>query len=57
VLTVTVRDEGRGFDPASIASGHGLELMRIWAELAGGTVTVDAVPGAGVVVTVRVPLA
>jgi signal transduction histidine kinase len=31
--------------------------MRVWADLAGGSVTVATLPGAGVAVTVQVPLA
>jgi two-component system NarL family sensor kinase len=57
ILTVTVRDDGRGFDAANTPSGRGLGVMRVWAEVAGGSVTVAAVPGAGVTVTVRVPVA
>jgi two-component system NarL family sensor kinase len=57
VLTVTVRDDGRGFDPASVETGHGLGTMQVWAELAGGSVTVAAAPGTGVTVTAQVPLA
>jgi PAS domain S-box-containing protein len=57
VLTVTISDDGRGFDPDSIQSGHGLGTMRVWAKVAGGSVTVAAVPGAGVTVTAKVPVA
>jgi PAS domain S-box-containing protein len=56
VLTVTVSDEGSGFDPNAVARGHGLGCMRVWADVAGGTVTVTAVPGTGVTVTARVPV-
>jgi PAS domain S-box-containing protein len=56
VLTVTVRDDGRGFDPARIDPGHGLWVMQVWARVAGGTVSVDTVAGAGVAVTARMPV-
>jgi PAS domain S-box-containing protein len=57
VLTVTVRDSGRGFDPAATAPGGGLAGMRERAELLGGTLAVDATPGAGVAVIGVLPLA
>ena len=57
VLTVMVSDEGRGFDPGRTASGFGFGVMRVWAKMAGGSVTVAAVPGAGVAVTAKVPVA
>lgn len=36
--------------------GHGLPAMRIRARQAGGTLSVESVPGEGTVVTVAVPL-
>ena len=56
-LTVTVSDDGQGFDPAGVESGHGLGTMRVWARVAGGTVNVAAASGKGVTVTAQVPIA
>lgn len=57
LLTVQVRDDGRGFDPASVQEGHlGQVTMRDRAMAVGGHLTVDSEPGAGCVVTVSVPV-
>jgi len=48
-VTLRVADDGRGFDPAAIQTGStmGLRGMRERLARLGGTLTVDAVPGAG----------
>ncbi len=57
-LTIVVRDDGRGFDPGSVAGGHlGQATMRDRASAVGGDLTVHSTVGAGCTVTVRVPLA
>jgi signal transduction histidine kinase len=55
-LTVSIRDPGRGFAPAVMDGGSGLRGMRERTELLGGTLDVDAAPGAGVTVTAELPL-
>jgi len=62
-LELTVRDRGRGFDPQArlrapgrLRDGLGLLAMVERAEQAGGSTTVTAAPGAGVLVTVRLPI-
>jgi signal transduction histidine kinase len=59
LLSVRVRDDGRGFDPATVQEeGHlGQVTMRDRATAIGGDLTVDSAPGAGCTVTVRVPVA
>lgn len=54
MLTVSIRDEGRGFDLAA-PGGSGLGGMRERAELLGGTLTVDNEPGVGVTITAELP--
>ena len=59
VLTVT--DDGRGFDQATLAAreaqGHvGLKALRGLVADAGGTVKIDTAPGRGTTVVVEVPL-
>ena len=57
--SVTVTDDGRGFDPAarSIRSRRlGLTSMKERAQAAGGRLTVESLPGAGTTVRVEVPL-
>ncbi|KUP95842.1 sensor histidine kinase [Thermobifida cellulosilytica] len=57
-LVMTVRDDGRGFDPGSSAPGHyGLVGMRERAARAGGRLSIDTAPGEGTTVVLRVPLA
>ncbi len=56
-LAVTVRDDGRGFDPATVPAGHhGLALMAQRIELIRGRFHIDSAPGAGTSVHVEVPL-
>lgn len=61
-LSIEVEDDGRGFDPASVAtpesSGRGLGLLGIRerVELLGGQVTIDSTPGQGTRLAVSVPL-
>ena len=55
-LVLTVTDDGRGFEPAAAAGGHGQRTMRERAALCGGWLTVDSAPGSGTRVVARVPL-
>ncbi|MFE3902512.1 sensor histidine kinase [Streptomyces sp. NPDC059153] len=60
-LTLDVRDDGCGFDPAALppyggAGGFGLGGMRARAERIAGTVEVETEPGRGTAVCARVPL-
>jgi signal transduction histidine kinase len=54
-LELTVRDDGRGFDPSH--SGRlGLVTMRERAEQVGGRLEIDAAPGRGSCVRAYIPL-
>ena len=59
-IVLIVEDDGRGFDPADtrtgIHQGLGLIGMRERAAFVGGTLEVEAAPGRGTTVFVRVPL-
>ena len=61
-LTLTVQDDGQGFDPASLAGrrtdggGFGLLGMRERARLVGGMLDIHSTPGAGTCLRVSVPL-
>ncbi|WP_285508191.1 sensor histidine kinase [Actinokineospora sp. NBRC 105648] len=54
-VTLTVSDDGRGFDPDAPATGYGLRGMRARAEQVAGTVVLTSAPGAGTTLTVEVP--
>jgi signal transduction histidine kinase len=46
--TLTVQDDGRGFDPGAVPSGHmGLHIMNERLERVAATLRVDSAPGAG----------
>ncbi|WP_445151258.1 GAF domain-containing protein [Baekduia sp. Peel2402] len=55
-VTVTVRDDGIGFDSSVATSGFGLLGMRERAELLGGTLHVSSAPGAGTTVVATLPV-
>ena len=60
VVSLTVRDDGRGFDPAAVAGtdrGHfGLQVMRERMAGIGGSLVIDTQLGGGTTVTARCPL-
>lgn len=59
-VIITVKDDGRGFDPCGAPSeeqGHfGLGLMQTRAKRGQGSLQIESVPGQGTQVTVRWPL-
>lgn len=56
-LTLTVRDDGRGFDPQQPFPGHlGLRSMRERVEQVGGNFALHSVPGRGTEIKAEVPL-
>ena len=58
-VSVTVRDDGRGFDPEAVTDGRGMGLlgMQERAQTVGGTVTVESGQGDGTVVRLDIPVA
>jgi signal transduction histidine kinase len=55
-LSVVVADDGRGFDPADVASGHiGLDVMRERAAAIGARLAVESSPSGGTRVVLTVP--
>lgn len=57
-LVLTVRDNGKGFDPAgsSVHTGLGLSSMCERAQLAGGSWEIRSQPGRGTTVSAIVPV-
>jgi hypothetical protein len=58
-LSLTVRDDGRGFDAESAAHDRGLGLtsMRERLKLVAGELSIESKPGKGTTIMARVPLA
>lgn len=56
-VTLTVRDDGRGFDPQALAGGahYGLRIMQERAERVDGAFYLRTSPGAGTEITVHLP--
>jgi two-component system, NarL family, sensor histidine kinase YdfH len=56
-LMLKIKDNGTGFDPQNIPSGHyGLLGIRERIRLTGGTFTLDTAPQTGTILTVHIPI-
>jgi signal transduction histidine kinase len=55
-LSFVVRDDGRGFDPAAIGNGTGLQGIADRLAALGGTLHVDSSPGQGTEVRGLIPI-
>jgi signal transduction histidine kinase len=55
-VSLLLRDDGEGFDPAQPSEGFGLDGMRERVELASGVLDVDSAPGRGTTVRARIPV-
>jgi signal transduction histidine kinase len=53
---LTVRDDGRGFDPAGVRLGQGIANMRDRVKRLGGRVRVVTAPGKGTRLRISIPL-
>lgn len=56
LVTVTVEDDGVGFDVSAKRSGFGLRGLRERVELRGGTLDVTSEPGRGTTLTATLPV-
>ncbi len=54
-LSLSIRDNGKGFAVSKIGSGMGLHIMKYRADVIGAEVTIDSVPGKGTTVTCCLP--
>ena len=54
-LDISVRDDGRGFEPGSEASGFGLLGMHERMAVVGGSLAIESRPDAGTRITARIP--
>lgn len=56
-VKLTVSDNGSGFDPSCIPSGHfGLSGMKERVKLLGGQLTIQSTPGIGTEISANIPL-
>ncbi len=55
IVTVTVSDDGTGFDPSATSSGFGLVGMQERVELLGGELSVTSSPGEGTTLRATLP--
>jgi signal transduction histidine kinase len=55
-VSVSVRDDGAGFDTGASAAGFGLLGMRERVALQHGTLHVTSAPGAGTTIAVALPV-
>jgi signal transduction histidine kinase len=55
-LSLTIRDNGRGFDPQRHYDGHGLQSLKQRAEALKGRLRIESAPGRGTLVQVAVPI-
>ena len=56
-LRLEIKDNGLGFDPQNIPSGHyGILGIRERIRLSGGQLTLDSAPGKGTIITIEIPL-
>ncbi|NOT50500.1 MAG: sensor histidine kinase [Chitinophagaceae bacterium] len=56
VLTMIVKDEGKGFDIGTVLKGNGLENIKARAAGVGGKLAIDSIPGNGTTVKLTMPL-
>lgn len=54
-MRVVVRDDGRGFDPATATGGFGLKRMRERVELFGGSLQIGSSAGGGTEIRAAIP--
>lgn len=54
-LVITIEDNGRGFDPATVTPGSGLENMRRRMDAVGGAVTMETSTGTRVRFEIPIP--
>jgi len=55
MLTFRVEDDGKGFEPATVTRGSGLQNMRDRLEALGGSLEVRSAPGHGTTVVGKIP--
>ena len=54
-IVLAIRDDGCGFDPATVSPGSGLANLRHRAAALGGTMTLTSHPGQGTAISLEIP--
>jgi NarL family two-component system sensor histidine kinase LiaS len=55
-ITSSIRDNGSGFDPASVNKGFGIQSMSERTERFGGTLLIESKQGAGTTISIKLPI-
>jgi NarL family two-component system sensor histidine kinase YdfH len=55
-LLVEIIDDGKGFEPNKVATGHGLLNIKERVSLLKGSVTIDSSPERGTILKVGIPV-
>jgi signal transduction histidine kinase len=55
LLTFEVHDDGRGFDPAAVSRGSGLQGIADRLAALGGVIDIRSTPGSGTILAGRLP--
>ncbi len=55
-VSITIEDNGKGFDPKLLKGGIGLKNMQSRVQFHKGTIDIDSFPGKGTLVAVHIPL-
>ena len=56
ILEITIADNGRGFDTATEAGGHGLKNLPARLKKVGGSCRIESLPAIGTTVCTRLPM-
>jgi signal transduction histidine kinase len=58
LVVLSIRDDGRGFDPQTVKAyaGHGLQNMKERARSMGASLLVESAPGQGTLIEVKLPV-
>jgi signal transduction histidine kinase len=54
-LRLSIRDNGRGFDPAGVTHGHGLDNLAARSRALGATLAIDSSPSRSTTITLTLP--
>lgn len=54
-LRLLIRDDGRGFNPAAVTRGHGLDNLAARARALGALLDIDSATGKGTTITLTLP--